>query len=174
MERTQWVLPSCKVQQLLHLQCLRKLYVFNKPWHLTNQMHVNHLPWSHTRVTQFILCMVFFMYISTTQHLNYSRQSKKHNLQFIFLTHLWLWNKVKIIKPTMKMHTLSKVIIMQSLKDLALRVSEKKAMLKFFSSEEICQLSPLNMRKKSKWWYIHDLLDVINNRTKFHLSLIRT
>ena len=46
-------------------------------------------------------------------------------------------------------------------------------MLKFFSNKEICQLSPLNMCKKSKIWYIHDLLDIINNRIKFLLNRIR-
>ena len=39
---------------------------------------------------------------------------------------------------------------MQSLKDLTLMLSKKKQMLKFFSYQEICQLSPLNMCKKSK------------------------
>ena len=44
----------------------------------------------HTPVTQFILCLVFLMYVAIIQQLNYSRQeskqeSKKHNLQFIFL-----------------------------------------------------------------------------------------
>ena len=34
--------------------------------------------------------------------------------------------------------------VMQSLKDLALMVSEENPTLIFFSNEEICQLSPLN------------------------------
>ena len=42
------------------------------------------------------------------------------------------------------------LIIMKSLKDLALMVSKKKLMLKFFSNEEICQLSPLNMCEREK------------------------
>ena len=66
--------------------------VFNKPQHLTDQKHVNYLPWIYTQVAQFILCMTFLMYIATIQHLNYCRQeskqeSKKNNLQFTFLTH---------------------------------------------------------------------------------------
>ena len=94
----------------------------------------------------------FLLYVATIQQSNHSRQkseSKKHNLHFIFLTHMWLWNKVKVIKPAMKMLNPSKVIIMQSLKDLALTVSKKKAMLKcFFPKEEVCHLSPLNMCEK--------------------------
>ena len=74
----------------------------------------------------------------------------------------------------MNLYAPSKVIIMQSLKALALTVSEKKAMVKFFSNKEICQISPWNMCKNKKIWYIHDLIDIINNRTKFKHNRIRT
>ena len=61
------------------------------------------------------------MYVATLQSLSYREQeSKTRNLQFIFLTHLWAWNKVKVIKCRMIKLTSSKVMIMQSLKDLAL------------------------------------------------------
>ena len=64
---------------------------------------------------------------------------------------------------------LSKVIIVQNLKDLnSVEKKEKK-----FSNEETCQWSPLNMSKNKKWWYIHDLLDVIYNPTKFQLNQMR-
>ena len=65
---------------------------------------------------------------------------------------------------------------MQSLKDLASIVSGKKDnILKFFSKETICQLSPLNIRNNNKKLrYIHDLLNVINNHTKSELNWIRT
>ena len=50
----------------------------------------------------------------------YSRQKSKkkptHYLQFLILTHLWPWNKFKIIKPGMHLKVLSKGIAMQSLK----------------------------------------------------------
>ena len=114
------------------------LKVFDKPRHLTYQKHVNYLPWTHNKVTQ--LCMIFLMYEATIQHSNHSRQeskqkSKKHHLQlqFISLIHLWPWNKVKVIEPAMKMYTLSKVIIMQSSKDLTVTVLTKRAM--FFSQQ---------------------------------------
>ena len=67
-----------------------------------------------------------------------------------------------------------KVIIMQSLKDLALSCQRKKANFNFFPNEKICQLSPLNICKTQKYWYIHDLLDVINSSTKFRHDRIRT
>ena len=60
----------------------------------------------------------------------------------------------------------SKIMIMQSLKDLA--------NVKFSSEKESCQLSPLNMYENQKWKYIHDLLHVINNCTQFQLKRIRT
>ena len=50
----------------------------------------------YTAVTQ-LLCLVFLMYVAAI-HLNYSGQeSKTHNLQFAFVTQMWLSNKVKVI-----------------------------------------------------------------------------
>ena len=64
---------------------------------------------------------------------------------------------------------------MHRLKELILMVSEEKTMLKvFFPNEEICKLSPLNTFENPKKWHIHDLLDVINNYTKFQLNWIWT
>ena len=90
------------------------------------------------------------MYVASIHHSNYSRlESKKHNLHFLFLT-LGPWNKVKVIKPTMKMSTLSKGIIIQNLKDLVFTVSEKKATLKIFSNEKIVGYFPWTCAKKKK------------------------
>ena len=62
---------------------------------------------------------------------------------------------------------------MQSLIFTIFKVSEKIATLKF-SQMKKSQLSPLTMCKTQKQWYILDLLDVINNHTKFQLNQIRT
>ena len=95
----------------------------------------NYLSWTRTRVAQFTLCMIFLMNTATIQHLNYSRwkskqESKKHNLQFTFLTHSWSSHKVKVIKTALKMWAPSKVITKQSFKDLVLALSKKMATLK--------------------------------------------
>ena len=70
---------------------------------------------------------------------------------------------------------------MPSLKDLAFMVSGKKEKKRsqhhFFFLNKKCQLSPLNThdsRKKKKEEYIHDLLHIISNCTKFQLNPIRT
>ena len=47
-------------------------------------------------------------------------------------------------------------------------MSVEKEMIKFLSDHQIHQLSPLNMCKSQKQWYIHDLLDILNNPTKEH------
>ena len=53
--------------------------VFDKARHLTDQKHVNYLPWTHTKVEQFILYIpIHTMYVATIQHLNYSRQESEH------------------------------------------------------------------------------------------------
>ena len=79
---------------------------------------------------------------SNHAQLNYSGQESKSSLQYMILTYPWLWNKVKVkvIKPGMNCYTRSKVIITQSLKDLAYTVSAKKPM-KFLSNRKTCQLS---------------------------------
>ena len=80
--------------------------VFDKPRHLTDEKYVHYFPWIHTRVTQIILCTIFIMYVATIQYLNHWRQeSKTLNLQFIFLTYLWPWNKV--IASNLKLWTLT-------------------------------------------------------------------
>ena len=115
--------------------------------------NVNLLPWTHIRVTWFILCMIFLLYVANIQHLNYSRQeskqgSRKHNLLLIFLTYLWPWIKIKVIKSTVKTSTPS--IIMQSLKGLTLIASEKKATLKAFFKQENMPIISLEHVWKSK------------------------
>ena len=74
-----------------------------------------------TRLALFILCMMFLHVRSNHKMLKLQRnlkllnyrgqESKTANFKFIFLTHLWPWNKVKVIKPRMTMYTPSKVII---------------------------------------------------------------
>ena len=60
--------------------------------------------------------------------------TKIQNMQFaVYISDTTVTLKqVKVNKPRIIMQTLSKVIIIQRLKDLALIVSEKKAILKFF------------------------------------------
>ena len=60
-----------------------------------------------------------------------THKSKKHNLQFIFLIHLWPWNSQSHQNYNENVAP-RKVIIIQSMKDLALTVSEKIATFKFF------------------------------------------
>ena len=61
---------------------------------------------------------------------------------------------------------------MQSLKDLALICVSENTKVKVIFQTKKCVVFLAHERKKM--WYIHDLLDVINNRTKFHLNRIRT
>ena len=62
---------------------------------------------------------------------------------------------------------------MQSLKDLVLTVWEK-AKIQVSSNKKICQIPPLNMHTNQKKLYIHDLLYIMKNPTKFQLNWIRT
>ena len=120
--------------------------VFDKSRHLTDQKHINYLHWTHIRVAQFISCMIFVKYVGTIQHLNYSTQVSKLELNST-ICNLYFWHicdlETKVIKPTINTQAPSKVISMQSLKSCFNSV-RKKCILKLFSNKEICTLSPLN------------------------------
>ena len=112
--------------------------VFDMPRHLTNQKHVSYLLWTDNRVAQFILCMIFLMYVATIQYLNYSRQkskqeSKKHNLHFTFLTYLWPWNKVMSSNLKWKHRPQSRLWSCKVWKILLQQSLRKKATLKAVS-----------------------------------------
>ena len=111
---------------------------FDEPKHLTDQKHVNDLPWTHTIVEQFTLCMIFLMY-AASMYWNYSGQkSTKHILQFMFLTHLVPWNKVKVIKPRMTKVDSEQGYNHANFKNLDLLGSEKKPTLKVFVCLFVC------------------------------------
>ena len=106
--------------------------------------------------------------VSTMHHLNYSGQeSKKRFAVYDSDTPVTL-NKVKVVKLDMHWSNPSKVVTMQSLKEFPFTVSAKKPMLKFLSKQKT-QLSPLNMCKSEKQWYIHYLFDLLNYHTKFQI-----
>ena len=65
----------------------------------------------------------------------------------MILTHLWHWDKVKVIKPGMYWQTQSKVIIMQTLRPPFYSVCKKRN-VKVFVKSGNSQLYPLNMFKK--------------------------
>ena len=63
-----WILKAgCHLKSPNHAN----VKVFEKPRHLTNRKHVNYLPWTHTRVTQFILRMIFLMYMINSQKVTF-------------------------------------------------------------------------------------------------------
>ena len=48
-------------------------------------------------------------------------------------------------------------------------VQEKANIKEFlFSNKDMCELSPSNMCKNKKQWYIHDLLDLLHNVQGFN------
>ena len=96
---------KCDICHIYGVRVNPNVIVFDKPRHLTDEKHVNYLPWIHTKVTQIILCIIFFMHVATILRLNYrGQESKTCNLQFMILKRLWPWNKVKVSKPEMKMY----------------------------------------------------------------------
>ena len=96
--RTIQTLKPCNMNSLTFVTFMVsekiQVQVLNNPSHLTDQKHVN-LKFISTR---FILCMIFLIYVSTIQHLNYSRQESKQESQkpqFVVC--------ILVIKPTIKM-----------------------------------------------------------------------
>ena len=74
-------------------------------------------------VTESILYLIFFMYVAITHCSIYSGEEK--NVQFMILTHLRPWNKVKVIKPGMNWQ-IKQSYNLANLKDLPQTVSTKK------------------------------------------------
>ena len=76
--------------------------------------------------------------------------------------HLWPWNIV--IKPGITVQTPRKVILMQSLKDLTLTLTEKRETLSLllFESGSTSVISLHMSEKKKKMHIIYDLVDVTN------------
>ena len=81
------------------------LKVSEKPRHLTNEMHVILSPLNrHQNYTTHIAHNLFNLCSNRTMFkLQRTNIPKTRYLHFIFLTHLWPWNKVKVIKSTMTM-----------------------------------------------------------------------
>ena len=83
------------------------------------------------------------------------------------------FKQVKVIKPGMNQQIPHKVIVMQSLKDLASTVSKKTANIKFSVKSGTVPISPLlNMWKIKNIGIPNntDLADIIDNHTKFQLN----
>ena len=53
----------------------------------------------NTPVMQSMMCLIFLRCVATTRHIHCSGQESENNLQFMILTYLWSWQKVKVIKP---------------------------------------------------------------------------
>ena len=123
--------------------------------HLTDQKHENDFSWTRTKVSQFILCMIFLMSVATIQHLNYSRQeskqgSKKTNFRLNFRDICDL--QIKSRSSNLQRKCRPRV---QSSKDLAITVSEKKAMIKcfFFKRDNMSVTSLEHVRKSQRVVY---------------------
>ena len=132
---------------------------------------MNNLPWAHTSVTQFILCIIFITYVATI-HLNGSREeSKRHNLQYLTPVTLkqsqFHQKNDENIDPTQGYnHAKFEESCFDS-------VWVKCELRSLFQARKNLNFLPWTCAK-IKFWYIHNLLDVINNCTQFQLNWIRT
>ena len=146
-----WLTFKCKITKILFVMSLK--------------IHTSLCPTQHT-VFNLSVC-------SNHAPLNYSGWESKNNLQFMILTHLWPWkrsrssNLYKLVDPKQGNHNA------KFEKPHLNSVCEKKPIIKFLSNRETCQLSPLNMCKSQKLWYIHELLHKLNYHPKFQLNHIR-
>ena len=125
-------------------------------------MHTSHT--KHNVLDLFNVC-------SNHAPFNYSGQESKNNLQFMILTYLWPWNKVKVIKTWYKLLDREQSYNQSKFEDFPKTVSTKKPTLKFSLNQKTHQISPLNMCKSEKQWCIHYLLGLLNKPTKFQLDM---
>ena len=128
--------------------------------------HVSYVSEIHTSNTKHTV-LVLFNVCCNHAPLNYSGPESKKKLQFVILTYLWPWNKVKVItKPGMNCYTLSKATIMQSLKD-SLEQWPQTSQCSSFVNSENTSITSLEYAQKY-------LLHLLNNPTRFQLNWIRT
>ena len=100
--KAQWVVSSRKLWQLSYIYSVwinPNVKVFDKPRYLPDKkkQHANYLLWMHTSHANHIIHNLFLSVSCSNQTtlINYRGQgSKTHNLQLIFQTNLWPWNKV--------------------------------------------------------------------------------
>ena len=135
----------------------------------------------------------FLMTVATIQCLNYTGleiKSKKQNLQCLFLTHLSPWNRSKSSNLVANLESCKvwNTLLTQCPRNtqtvcfcffvcllLLLVFCLFVVVVVFWGVNSVMhQLSPLNTCESQKQWYIHDLVNVINNHAKFQLNRIRT
>ena len=98
-------------------------------------------PWILTRVTQVILGMTFLVFAATVQYLNYRVQA----VCSLHIRHPWPWNKVKVVKPRTTNADSKQGYNHAKFERSRFDGVREKANVIFFSNEETCQLSLLNM-----------------------------
>ena len=105
------------------------------------------MPLKHIPLTQSVLSVIFLIHVATINVqtiLEKNLKKKKKSAVYDTDTHVTLKqcqghrNWFELVDP-------SKVITMQSLKNITSTVSAKKPTIKFMSIQESRQLSPLNM-----------------------------
>ena len=114
----------------------------------------NYLPWRHISISQFILSMIFFMYVATIQHLNDSRKKSKQ---------VWKAQSAVYISDTPVTLTLSQghhiydenIDPMQGYNQAKFEKSHfnsvwEKGNINRFSHKRKCWLFPLNMCTNQK------------------------
>ena len=120
----------------------------------------------YTPVTQSILCLIFFNVCSNHAPLNHSGQGSKNNLQILILIYLTLkghqghqscnelldpeqgYNHTKFERPPVNSVC-------------------QRANIKVLVISENMSMTSLEYVQSEKQWYIHHLLDLSNNPTKF-------
>ena len=96
------------------------------------------------------------------------KESKTRNLKLTFLTRLSPWNKIKVIKSK---QGYNRAKFKRSCFNAA---REKANFFLFFSKWTNVPFISLQYVWSSKRWYIHNLLDVLNNYLKFQLNQMKT
>ena len=136
------------------------LKVFDKPRHLKDHKPVNYHPWTQTRVTQFMLCMVFLLLnvVNVFDTPLTLKQGHGHQTWMADVEPELGYNHVKF-------------------QSCNFNGTWKKANIKDFSNKEIHQLSPLNACDFVVVVFkqcVHDLLYILKIYATFQLNQIRT
>ena len=170
-----WLTFKCKTREHVLVKSLKSSsHTKYTVLHLIN-VCCNHTPFKlqWTRITAVLKVVIIESMSASSLFImvrDRRQESKTHNLKLTFLTRLWPWNKNKVIKSKQGYNR-------AKFKRSCFNAARYKANGFFFILSWKWTNVPfisLEYVWSPKRWYIHNLLDVLNNYLKFQLNQIKT
>ena len=166
-----WLTFKCKTREHVLVKSLKSSsHTKHIVLHLIN-LCCNHAPFElqWTRITAVLKVVIIESMSASSLFImvrDRRQESKTHNLKLKFLTRLSPWNKIKVIKSKQGYNR-------AKFKRSCFNAARENANF-FFSKWTNVPFISLDHVWSSKRWYVHNLLEVLNNYLKFQLNQMKT